>query len=176
MRTDRPPGNDIAFTAVLVRSENKLWGCHFEVPAGIVRQLSDGGSRRVRCRLNDQAEYQCAMLPHGNGTFVITVNKTLRDKLGLTYGSEVRAALRKDDSRYGLPMPEEFSELLAQDREGSKLFHALTPGKQRTLLYIVNGPKQQDKRIAHSLVVIRHLKKNHGKINYRQLAEDLKQG
>ena len=173
MKSDTPTP-EARFTAVLERSDNKLWGCHFEVPAKIVRRLSADGSRRVRCRLNEGAEYQCAMLPHGNGTFVITVNKALRDSLGLTYGAEVQVALHRDESRYGLPMPEEFNELLEQDEAGSALFHALTPGKQRTLLYIINGAKREDRRVSRALTVIRHLKRNKGKIDFRQLTADMK--
>lgn len=41
-------------------------------------------------------------------------------------------------------MPEELEELLHQDEEGNRLFHALTPGKQRTLLYYIGAPKTAD--------------------------------
>ena len=98
----------------------------------------------------------------------------LRDKLGLKLGMQVQASLRKDDSEYGLPMPEELAELLQQDEDGNALFHALTPGKQRTLLYIVGSPKTSDTRLRRAIVVVEHLKSNGGKINFRRLNEDMK--
>lgn len=159
----------LQFISTLEKSTNKLWGCHFNVPKSVAQKLIDGKSRRVVCTLNGSAEHQCALLPHGNGSFVISVNKKLRDDLKLDFGMSVQVSLRKDDSRYGLPMPEELEELLHQDKEGHRLFHSLTPGRLRTLLYIVGQAKNSDNRIARALMIVQHLKAHKGKINYRQL-------
>jgi hypothetical protein len=164
----------IRFTSVLEKSNNKLWGCHFSVPNTIVKRLAGKDSRRVVCMLNDTIEYQCAMLPHGSGTFVITVNKKIRDTLKLDFGDKVQVSLKKDESKYGLPLPEELKELFRQDKEGSKLFHALTKGKQRTLLYIIGKVKDPEKRVTQAITIVRHLKTNNGTINYRQLSGALK--
>lgn len=159
------------FTSTLEKSHNKLWGSHFDVPRFVAEKLMNGKSRRVVCTLNESVEYQCALLPHGNGSFVITVNKKLRDTLNLTFGTMVQVSLRKDKSKYGLPMPDELKELLKQDKEGHRLIHSLTAGRQRTLLYIVGQAKTPDSRIARAVVIVRHLKTNKGKINYKQLNE-----
>jgi len=162
------------FTSTLEESNNKLWGAHFIVPDMVARIFCDGNDRRVLCILNEKIEYQCALLPKGDGSFLITVNKKTRDQLGLKPGSKVDVSLRKDESEYGLPMPEELAEVLAQDETGNHLFHALTPGKIRTLLYIVGNVKAPEKRIGRAIAIVEHLKKNDGKINYRQLNEDLR--
>jgi hypothetical protein len=125
--------------------------------------------------LNDAQEFPCGLLHRGPRTYLITVNKKLRESLGLAFGQQVKVRLRKDESRYGLPIPEEFSVLLQQDRKGSALFHALTPGKQRTLLYIIGSVRNTGKRIARSLAVVAHLKANGGAIDYRQLNAQIRQ-
>ena len=164
-----------SFTSILEASTNKLWGCHFGVPDFVVAALSGAGeARRVVCTLNEKKTLQCALLPRGDGSFLITVNKKLRDQLGVKIGMKVQASLKKDESRYGLPMPEEMAEVLAQDEQANRLFHALTPGKQRTLLYIAGHVKNTDGRIARALAIAEHLKAGQGKIDYRQLNEDLK--
>ena len=112
----------------------------------------------------------------GNATYVISVNRNLLKALRLSVGQKVTVGLRKDESQYGLPMPEEFAELLRQDKEGDRLIHALTPGKLRTLLYIAGRGKDADKRIERSIIIVKHLKENAGKINYRQLGEMLRKG
>jgi hypothetical protein len=175
MKNVSPAKGEHQFTSTLERSDNKLWGCHFRVPAPIAKQLVDGESRRVVCTLNNRAEYQCAILTVGRGARVITVNKKLRDSLGLAFGMEVHVRLKKDTSEYGLPLPEELQELLRQDAEGNRVFHALTRGRQRTLLYIVNSAKNPEKRIARAIVIIKHLKANNGRINYKQLNAMLKE-
>lgn len=163
------------FTSVLKESNNKLWGAHFVVPDRVAKQFANGNSRRVVCTLNSAEEFQCALIPHGNGSFVITVNKKLRTKLDLKFGATVRVSLRKDESKYGLPMPEEFAELLRQDKEGSRLFHALTAGRQRTLLYIIGAKNNTNVRLERSILVVQHLKTNNGKIDHKKFNESLKQ-
>ena len=95
-----------------------------------------GNSRRVVCTLNGIVSYQCGLMPK-DGEFFIVVNKKYRDRLGIVAGDTVHVELRRDESKYGLPMPEEMQEVLDQDPEGDRLFHALTAGKQRTMRYYI---------------------------------------
>jgi len=164
------------FTATLELSTNKLWGCHFAVPQVVAEAIPlRDQTRRAVCVLNEKTEWQCALLPRGDGSYLVTVNKKLQTTLRIQPGSTVRVSLRPDDSEYGLPMPEELAELLAQDEEGHRLMHALTPGKLRTLLYIVGQPKTSDKRLQRALVIVDHVKRNGGKIDYKQLNVNLKE-
>jgi hypothetical protein len=169
MKKTIPLGEAYRFVSTLERSDNRLWGCHFRVPARIANQLMDSKSRRVLCTLDGSEEHQCAILHHGDGAYVITVNKKWRDALGLAFGMEVRVGLKKDQSEYGLPVPEELAELFHQDEKGNALFHALTRGKQRALLHIVGSVKSSEKRLLRALAVVEHLKANSGKINYKRL-------
>ncbi len=162
------------FSSTLEPSDNKLWGAHFTVPKNVATRLVNGIERRVVCTLNGEETFQCGLIPHGNGSFVITVNKKLRDKLDLKIGMMLDVHLKKDESKYGLPMPEEFVELLRQDKDGSRLFHALTSGKQRTLLYIIGKKKNVDARIECGIIILEHLKANRGIIQYKILNESLK--
>lgn len=131
--------------------------------------------RRVVCTMNGDADdaFQCALLPWGE-LFYIIVNKKRRERLGLEAGDKVRVSLVRDESKYGLPMPEEFEEVLKQDPKGDRLFHALGKGKQRSILYLLSRPKDVDARIQHSLIIVQHLKDNDGKIIDKQLYEELK--
>lgn len=162
------------FTAPLERFNSNLWGFHLNVPDAISGVFLAADIRRLVCTLNEKEIFQCALMPKGEGSYFININKKLRDKLGLKLGTPVQVSLCKDESEYGLPMPEELQEVLAQDTEGNQLFHALTPGKQRTLLYIAGSVKNQDLRLHRALAIIEHLKMNHGRINFRQLNVDLK--
>ncbi len=162
------------FTATLEESHNKLWGSHVRVPDSIARRLIDPKSRRVIRTLNGSPEHQCALLPFGKGVFVLSVNRQWCHALNLGIGSKVRVGLRKDESKYGLPLPEELEELFRQDKEGSRLFHALTTGRQRTLLYIIGKAKTPEGRAWSASIVLRHLRESGGRIHYRQLDQALK--
>jgi len=158
------------FTSILEKSDNKLWGAHFGVSRHTAEKLIRGTSRRVVCSLNGSPERQCALIPDGKNAYVITVNKSLRNSLGLNFGSRLRVTLRPDDSKYGLPMPEELEEVFRQDKGAEKRFLALTPGRQRTLLYIINLGKIMDERVFRAVTIVRHLEENFGAINYRKLS------
>jgi hypothetical protein len=128
----------------------------------------------VVCTLQQMASFQGALMPYGDGHFFINVNNQLRKKLKLNEFDEVLVSLVPDTSKYGLPMPPEFEELLHQDIAGSDLFEALTDGKKRTLLFIIGKPKSPDLRIRNGIVILEHLKRKEGKIDYKQLNIDMR--
>src|SRR5688572_20719695 len=137
----------IKFKTQLIRPDADS-GWHFLRITGKIGEKFEkkDGSRRVVCTINGTESFQCALLP-SDGDFVIVVNKVKRTKLGIGDGDGIDVELKVDDSKYGLPMPEELQEVLNQDPEGDKLFHALTPGKQRSLLYFIGKVKDIDRRI-----------------------------
>jgi len=129
--------------------------------------------KRVVCSINGGEPFQCALLPWGE-LFYIIVNKKKRDEVGAQAGDIVDVVLVKDESKYGLPMPEEFEEVLKQDSKGDYLFHALGKGKQRSILYLLSRSKDIDIRIHHALIVVEHLKENDGNIIGDVLNRELK--
>jgi hypothetical protein len=129
--------------------------------------------RRVICSINGGEGFQCALMPWRE-RFYIIVNQQKRDALGIVAGDRVSVELVKDESKYGLPMPEELEEVLRQDEEGDKRFHGLTAGKQRSMLYFVGKLNDVDKRINASLILMQHLKDNDGKVDGDKLYEEWK--
>jgi hypothetical protein len=132
-----------------------------------------GNLRRVVCTLNETETFNCALFP-SKGDYFITLNKKLRDKLGLEIGKTVTIELSKDESEFGMPMPEEFAEVLRQDPDGECLFNALSPGNQRLMLKLIDFVKDVDKRIIRSLVGIEILKKCEGKFDYHLLHDSMR--
>lgn len=129
--------------------------------------------RRVVCTLNGTERLQCALMPY-QGAYFMMINKGVRTRLGIEPGDTVAVELVRDDSTYGLEMSEEFREVLNQDPDGDRMFHELTPGKQRSLIYYVGKFKDLDRRIHTALIILDHLKQNEGKIVAEKLHEELK--
>ena len=163
-----------SFKAVIDRFDSNLWHFYVMVPTKIALKFIDGKDKRVVCTLNKTETFHAALMHKGGGEFFIMVNKQLRSKLKVKDGDEIHVSLAKDTSEYGLPLPEEFKELLKQDIAGNDIFHTLTAGKQRTLLYIIGKPKSSDLRIRNGIAVLEHLKRNKGKIDYKQLNIDMR--
>ena len=79
-------------------------------------------------------------------------------KLKVKEGSKLTATFRADDTEYQFAMPEELSEVLRTDAEASSIFHALSAGNQRSLIYLVMQVKSVDKRIERALKIADRLK------------------
>lgn len=163
------------FTSQLQLFENTdLWAYYLPVPGEVAQVFIEGDDRRVWCELEGKHKFQCALMPKGDGGWFVLVNKKIRDKLGLVKEQVVRVVLEKDRSQYGLPVPEELLELLAQDEEGNRLFHALTIGKQRNLIYLNGQVKSPDLRLRRALIIVNHLKVNRGAIDFKALYQEIK--
>ncbi len=124
-----------------------------------------GNLRRVVCTLAESETFHCALFP-SRGDYFITLSKALRKRLGLEADMQVAVELVPDTSKYGMPMPNELSEVLRQDADGKDLFEKLSPGDQRLFLKLIAFVKDEDRRITRSLVGIELLKKSGGKFDY----------
>ena len=148
-------------------------GCVF-IPSEHLDELRSWPSKRFVCTLNKQETIYCAIMPNGNGQYFIMVSKQLAKKLRISLGDKVQVSLLEDTSPYGMPMPEEFSQALELDEDGSLFFHKLTIGKQRSLIHLVRVPKSSEIRIRKSLVILEYLRKAGGQLEYKALNEALK--
>ena len=154
--------------------KNATFGGYFIVPDSIVQEIKKNKIKRLLCKLNNSIEYSCAIMPLGNGIYFINVNKDIRKKVGVIIGSEIEVILKPDESKYGIPLPEEMEELLKMDEEANHIFHTLTKGKQRSLLYIIGKPKNTDSRLNKAVLITRYLKLVNGKLDFKEMTEYLK--
>jgi len=162
------------FISILKKFDGELWYYYVSVKTIDAKPFLGKKDRRVMCSLNGTKPFHCALMPDGDGHFFINVNKERRKKLGIDLDQPVTIELSEDNSEYGMVVPESFLELLSQDEMGNQLFHALTLGRQRTLIYMVAKIKSVDIQIRKSLVILQHLKDQGGQIEYKQLNEDFK--
>lgn len=163
-----------SFNGSLKKDDNVLYYYHIIIPADIVSTLKKENVKRFIVLLGDSSEFHAGMISNGKGDYFIIINQSLRTKYNLSAGDSIEVVLSKDTSDYGMPLPEEMAELFAQDPVGDKYFHALTPGKQRGLLYVVNKLKSPDKRIEKAVIIMEHLHEQHGKLDYKILQQDFK--
>ena len=157
----------------LENSSGPVWGGHIPVSAEEVKSLLEG-DKRVICTVNQSISFHAALLSDGMGGYFILLNKQRSKKMALRVGDPVLLELEKDNSKYGMEMPEEFEELLNQDEDGAKIFESLTPGKQRNLIHIVGKVKSSDIRIRKAITILNYLKECGGEIDYKDLNQALK--
>jgi hypothetical protein len=148
-----------------------LQGMHYlEVPQEVVQALGGKLKLRLHCTVNKTITFQCGLMALGQGSAYISISKERMKALGLSCGSKADVLLKKDDSKYGTTVPEEFEELLRQDDEGARRFGLLTPGKQRYVINHVAAVKSTQLRINRSITLIENLKQlPEGKEEFRAI-------
>lgn len=151
-----------------------LWPYYFLIDEEVTKALSSEDHKRIVCKINNLETINCALMPLGRGSYLM-VNQEVRKKLSLEPGSEVVLEMERDTSKYGMPMPESLQVMLDQDEIGSKYFHQLTPGKQRSLIHLVAKVKSLDKQINKSLAILEHLKDINGNLDYKLLNIKIKE-
>ena len=162
------------FKARLEIVESSLgWYHHFVVPIDVSEKILKG-NRRVICEINNKISFQCGIFPKGKGIYFINLNKENRDKLNINAGDELKVKLTEDTSKYGIPIPPVFEELLIQDPIGNNRFHAQTAGIQRSLLYIIAKPKSEQLQLEKGLIILDFLKEFDGKVDFKGLSDAFK--
>lgn len=163
----------LQFDGYLVKNEDHLYKYHILVPPDIVDVLRRQKIKRFLVSLQGGETFHAGLIPAGDQRYFIKINQSLRKKHHLEVGSQCHVQLTQDDSKYGIPIADEMQELLDQDSEGRVLFHALTPGKQRSLLYLINRYKTSDMRLDKAIIILQHLKTNRGSLDFKLLHQDL---
>jgi hypothetical protein len=155
-------------------TKNTNYGPFFKIPNAIAEKLLKNTiDKRVQCVLNNEITIPRA-ISKKDDFYYILINQDILKKLKIDFDSEISVALSPDVSKYGMPICEEFQEVLFQDPEGEILFDKLTPGKQRSLLFYINKIKSSQLKIERCFVILQHLKNNLGKLDEQRLKDDFK--
>lgn len=163
------------FTANINRFEDASY-IHFyiEIPETIFNEIKKtANEKRIICTLNSNIIFHCAMIP--NKTFhYLMLNQEICKKNNFQFNDCINVEILPDNSKYGMEVCEEFEEILATDDDGNFWFEKLTNGKKRSLLYMINKIKNSQTRIEKTFVILDHLKRNKGTLDFKLLNEDFK--
>ena len=123
-----------------------------------VQTLIKDGNNRVICKLENAVEFHCAIMPKKEGGHFINIGLRICNQLKIREGSKVSATFLIDKTAYQFEMPEELKEVLDTDQEANQIFHSLTEGNQRGLIYLVSQVKSSNKKIERALKIAEKLK------------------
>lgn len=154
----------------LTTIDSNTWSYVFPVLASeVAKLLENTKDKRVICTVNDDYRWNCALLDDGTGNYFINVSKNVRKATGIEPEQKVTFTLEPDESEYGMPVPEELIELWAMDEQYMEVFHKLTPGKQRSLLYRIGQPKTSETRAKRAVQFMEYLKSTNGVLDFKEL-------
>ncbi len=132
-----------------------------QLPEEIVRPFLAKNLKRVKVRAsfeNNELFFHAAIQKR-NGKYHMMFSKRYQKALGVFPNDYFELQLFKDDSKYGVEMPEEMSAVLSSDPEARQIFESFTSGKKRGLIYGIAQYKNRQTKIDKSLLICENLKK-----------------
>jgi hypothetical protein len=83
------------FTAKLDRFEGVGTWIYVDIPFDVGKAFGKTGQVKVKGTVNGKA-FRSSLMPHGDGTHFLVVNKTIRDAVHAHVGDKVRIVLEAD--------------------------------------------------------------------------------
>ena len=161
--------SSIEFESSLLDLESNVWSNGLKIPTEIAERIIQSSGNRVLCTLNEKVTYPCGILTKATGEYFVNISKENRKKAGIGSSQTIHVSLEPDTSKYGMPMPDEMQAAMDIEMEGTKYFDLLSPGKQRSLIYMVSKPKSAEIRIKKWLVILQYLEEVNGQLDFKEL-------
>ena len=152
----------IRFTATIKKfasqGEKTGW-TYIDVPSGQARKLIPENRKgfRVKGKLDKVPFKMKALLPMGNGDFILTLDAGLRKKLQKPVGTKIEIQMVVDHTEI-LP-PAELMECLADEPEALEYFNSITRSHQNYFTNWINSAKTDTTKASRIAVTINALSK-----------------
>lgn len=140
----------ICFTTTLQKfaekGEKTGW-VYLEIPADLADQLNPGvrTSYRVKGKIDDFVVTQTALLPMGDGSFVLPTNVHIRKALRKQEGASIRVEFEVDHTP--VPLSADLMECLADAPEALGFFNSLPRGHQTYFSKWIESAKTTETRV-----------------------------
>ncbi len=165
----------VEFSAVILKfgeqGEKSGWS-YIEVPAALAHEIKPGNRRsfRVKGLLDAKRINGIALLPMGEGDFILPLNGKIRKEIGKGAGATLHVLLEVDNE-FSIVPPAELIDCLEDDQEAFDFFNSLPKSHRDYFIKWIESAKTietRTKRIANTVnaMVLRH--------NYNQMMRWLK--
>jgi hypothetical protein len=135
-------------------------GMHFiGISTTTAQKFIKKGTKRCICVLNGSQTLHVALQSKKEGGYFIYISKKVLKALNVKAGMKVKVELKEDNSNFQFTESEEWNEVMETDPIAKDIFYQLTPGNQRSILYLITSVKSTEKRIERSLHIAEQLKR-----------------
>ncbi len=140
------------------KGEKSGW-TYIEVPAAMAGKLKPGCKKsfRVKGVLDHYKIEQVALIPMGDGNFIIPINAAMRKGTGKTKGALLKVQLQEDKNEYVLNAL--FMECLADEPEALAFFNAKPTSHQRYYSKWIDAAKTEATRTKRIAIAVSSLAK-----------------
>ncbi len=126
---------------------DKTGWTYIDIPEDIVQELFPGNKKafRVKGKLDQFPITSVAVMPVGDGNFMMAINAGMRKGTGKRKGAMLRVSLERDTSPQEI-VPE-LLECLADDADALQHFQSLAPSHQRYFSKWVDDAKTEPTKV-----------------------------
>ncbi|MBS7564189.1 DUF1905 domain-containing protein [Mucilaginibacter sp. Bleaf8] len=126
--------------------EKTGWTC-IDVPADIAQQLKPGNRKsfRVRGRLDNYPFAGVALVPMGEGNFILSLNAEMRKGVRKGEGAVLQVEMEVDHD-FKLTVPHDLQECLTDDPDAWAYFNTLLESHRRYFVNWINSAKTEPTR------------------------------
>jgi len=149
----------VTFTAVILKfgemGEKTGW-TYVDIPADIAAQLKPNNRKsfRVKGTLDNFTIAGVAVMPMGNGSFILTLNADMRKGVRKHEGAMLQVSL-EEDVNFKLVVPEDLLECLADEPEGLCFFNSMLESHRRYFVNWLNSAKTIETRAKRIAMICR---------------------
>ncbi len=167
---DAPQSQPYRFTAPIesVGDEGPMYGYHcLVVPPAVAAEMKARKLRRLTGTLNGVPFDLALQSRAGEATRYLGLSRQTLRALKARVGDAVMVVCQPDETPDEVALAEELYEVFQLEPEAAARFHALTPGRRRSLAYYVSSAKGIDTRIKRAMELAYKLRTNtlYGDVN-----------
>jgi len=135
------------------KGEKTGW-TYIEIPAAIADKLKPNNKRsfRVKGNLDNYVFEGLALIPMGEGDFILALNATIRKKIKKQKGDKLKVSIEVDDKP--VKINAELMDCLSDEPESLSFFNTLAPGHRKYFSNWIESAKTDEtktKRIAQTI-------------------------
>lgn len=164
----------VKITATLLKFDEqgeKTGWTYFVIPADVAQQIKPGYKKiyRVKGKLDNYKISGVAIMPMGDGSFIMPVNAVMRKAIGKRKGAVITALLEADDKP--VELDEDFMACLNDEPLALQYFNSLTGSHRNYFSKWISSTKTEStktKRIAMALSALS------GKLGYPEMIREQK--
>ena len=132
-------------------------GGFVEVPFDVEKAF---GSKRPRVRaMIEGVPYRGSLVRMGGEHHMLIILKGIREKIGRTFGDEVKVIVEADTEPRQVAVPPDLMKELKRDKSARNFFDKLSYTHQREYVSWIEGAKREETRAARVVKTIAMLKK-----------------
>ncbi len=137
------PSHD--FQATLIRPNATGSWTYLNIPFSVEVGFGSKGQVKVRGTLNAHA-LRGSLMPHGDGTHYLVVNKSIRDAIGVTEGDTVSVSIEQDTEQRSVVVPDDLRALLDIDEAARTAFEKFSYSHQKEYVDWIESAKTPETR------------------------------